>query len=332
MAAQKRHIAIDIGSSKTKIYIEKLGIVFNEATLVAVDNNNHKVVAVGDEAKKLIGKLATNVFIKYPMKNGIITDMVICRLFLMHVLNKYKNEIKGGIVTLACPVSVTKIEKEALVTAIKKLGVTFVDVQNDIKLAALGAGINVTTVSAQLCLDIGGGKTTAGIISYNETLTTNLSKIGGNTIDFEIIKLLRQKNQISIGEITAENIKNTIGALVKNKKPLTMTTYGYDLTTGMPSEISLSEDNISKIIISTFNNITVLVTSVLEESQNEIAVDIIRNGLVVTGGVANISGIKYFLETYFEIPVFIAKKCSTAVIDGAIAYKNKTFELAEKST
>lgn len=329
-AKQKTHVAIDIGTSKTRIYVERLGVIFDEATVLAVDYKTKKVVAVGDQAKKFIGKLSGSVSIKYPLKRGVITDMTILRTFLAHVLQKHKNDIKDSIVTLACPISVTSFERESLVSTIKELGVAFVDVQDDIKLAVLGAGFDILKSDAFLCLDIGSGKSTVGIVSYNETVISKWSKIGGSSIDLEIVKYLKAKKQLSVGDITAETIKNTVGSLIKNKNVLKTTAYGYNMTSGLPSNIEISEDDLSKIIVNAFNNLTLLITSALEDAPNEVAGDVIKNGLIVTGGVAQFPGVKYFFEEYFEIPVFVAKSSGNCVINGAIAYKAESFKHAEK--
>ncbi|ARU90885.1 cell shape determining protein MreB [Spiroplasma clarkii] len=327
-AKQKTHVAIDIGTSKTRIYIEKLGMVFDEATIMAMDYKTKKVVAVGDAAKKFVGKLSKNILIKYPLKRGVISDMSILRLFLAHILQKNKNDIKDSIVTLACPISVTSFERDSLITTIKGLGVYYVDVQDDIKLAVLGAGFNIHKSDAYLCLDIGAGKSTVGIISFNETVISKWSKIAGNSIDLEIIKYLKAKKQMAVGEISAEALKNAVGSLIKNKNPLKTAVYGYNMNSGLPTNTEINEDDISKIIVSAFNNLTALITSALEEAPNEVAGDVIKNGLIITGGVAQIPGVKFYFEDYFEIPVTVAKGASNAVINGAIAYKSDSFAYA----
>ena len=328
---QKRHLAIDIGTSKTRIYIDNLGIIYNEATLIALDYKTKKIVAVGDEAKKFVGKLSGTLQLKYPMKKGVISDMALLKLFLSNILKKYKEEIKDSIVTLACPTSLTEVERNSLIKAIKELGVYFVSVEDDIKLALLGAGVDITKSAGRLCLDIGAGKATAAIISSNETITSKWSKAAGNVIDSEIIKFLKAKKQILVGDITAEQIKNTISSLTKTKNPLKMMAYGYDLNSGMPRNVELSDKDISKLILAAFSNLTNLITSVLEESPNELAGDVIKNGLYITGGMGNTHGIKFFFEDFFEIPANIVRNFATATIDGAIAHKNLTIKKIEDS-
>ncbi|QGS52458.1 rod shape-determining protein [Spiroplasma tabanidicola] len=326
---QKTHVAIDIGTSKTKIHIERIGMVFNESTILAIDWKTNKVLAIGDSAKKFVGKLSGTLQLKYPMKRGVITDMNMLKKFLLTILNKYAAEIKDSIVTLACPTSVTELERSSLIKSIKELGVFYVNAEDDVKLALYGAGVDVYKTVANLCLDLGAGKSTAGIVVSGETIQSKWTKIAGNTIDQEIIKQIKTKEQMLVGEITAEQIKNTVCTLVKSKNMLKLTAYGYDLNSGLPKEFEISENDVSKLLIASFGSITSIVTNVLEGSPNEIAGDVIRNGIVVTGGLAKIPGIKSFLEDFFEIPVKIANNCLTATIDGAVKHKDLTIQKYE---
>ncbi|AOG61091.1 cell shape determining protein MreB [Spiroplasma helicoides] len=326
---QKKHVAIDIGTNKTKIHIEGLGMVFNQSTLMALDYKSKKVIALGDDAKKFVGKLSGTLQLKYPVRRGIITDLSVLKLFLKSILANYSNDIKDSVVTVACPTSLTQLERQSIVKAIKELGVYYVNTEDDVKLALIGAGADAYETTAFLCLDLGAGKSTAAIISSGETIQSRNSKVSGNSIDMDIAKFLKSKSQLMIGDITAEQIKNSIASLIKAKTPLKTTAYGYDLTTGMPKDFELSDEDISKIILSGFGNLTTLITNVLEGAPSEIAGDVIRNGLYVTGGVAKISGVKAFFEDFFEIPVILSKNCATATIDGAVAHKTRTFQKIE---
>ncbi|QBQ08214.1 rod shape-determining protein MreB [Spiroplasma gladiatoris] len=326
---QRTHVAIDIGTSKTKIHIDKIGMVFNESTILALDWKSNKVLAIGDAAKKFVGKLSGTLQLKYPMKRGVITDMAMLKKFLLTILSKHSSELKDSIVTLACPTSVTELERSSLIKSIKDLGVFYVNAEDDVKLALYGAGIDVYKTVGNLCLDLGAGKSTAGIVVNGETIQSKWTKIAGNTIDQEIIKQIKSKEQMLVGEITAEQIKNTVSSLVKNKTPLKLTAYGYDLTSGMPKDFEINENDVSKLLLAAFGSITSLVTSVLEGSPNEIAGDVVRNGIIVTGGVGKIPGIKPFLEDFFEIPVKIANNCLTATIEGAIKHKELTIKKYE---
>ncbi|AGR41679.1 rod shape-determining protein [Spiroplasma taiwanense] len=325
----RKHIAIDIGTSKTRIYIEGLGIVFNEASLIATDYKTKKIIAIGNTAKNFIGKLNGSLQIKYLLKKGTVTDLNLLKVFLFYILRKYENEIKGSVVTLACPTSLTSLERKSLIDSIKSLGVFYINVEDDIKLALYGAGVDITKPEGYLCLDMGAGKTTAGIIVTGGTINSKWTKAAGISIDNEIIKYLKSKHGMMIGELTAEAVKISIASLIKMKQPLKTKAYGYDLGSAMPKELELSDTEISKVLLATFGNITDTITSLLEEAPNEVAGDIIKNGLFITGGLSNVHGVKTFFENFFEIPVKIPKNSNTAVIDGAIAHKELTMKKIE---
>ncbi|ALD66914.1 rod shape-determining protein [Spiroplasma cantharicola] len=325
----KRHIAIDIGTSKTRIFIEKLGMVFNEASLIAIDYKTKKVISVGDATKKFVGKLSGTMQIKSLLKRGILTDMNLLKKFLSTILSKYEEEVKSSVVTLACPISMSDIERRALIESIKSLGVSHVVIEDDIKLALLGAGYNIYGSDSYMCLELGAGKATIGLVNNGETINYKWTKACGEAIDQEIIKVLKTKEGILIGDVTAEAIKIAVGSVLKNKEPLKTKAYGYDLNSSRPREIEVEDKDISKLILSVFGNITNTITALLEETQSEIAGDIIKNGLIITGGLARIPGVKLFFENFFEIPVIVAKNSSTATIEGAIMHKEKTFDIIE---
>ncbi|AGR42549.1 rod shape-determining protein [Spiroplasma diminutum] len=326
----RKHIAIDIGTSKTRIFIEQLGMVFNEASLIAQDYNTRKVIAIGDQAKKFVGKLSGAMQIKSLLKRGVLTDINLLKQFLSTVLSKYEDEVKNSVVTLACPISMPLLERKALIEAVKSIGASNVIVEDDIKLALLGAGFDIFTSNSLMCLDLGAGKTTVGVVNNGETINFKWSKASGEVIDQEIIKHLKSKEGILLGDISAEAVKIAVGTIIKTKEPLKTKAYGYDLNSSRPKEIEVQDKDISKIILSVFGNITTTITSLLEETQSEVAGDIIKNGLIITGGLAKIPGVKLFFENFFEIPVTVAKNCSTSTIEGAIMHKDKTFDIIEE--
>ncbi|AKX34713.1 cell shape determining protein MreB [Spiroplasma litorale] len=321
-----KHIAIDIGTYKTRIFIDGLGIIFNQASLVAVDYKLNKIIAYGDNAKKYIGILSGNLKVVKLVKKGVVTNIELLKSFLGYTLTKHKELLKTAYVTLACPVDLTGLERNSLIDAIKSLGVAFVKVEDDIKLALLGAGIDISSSDGWLCLDIGCGKTTIAMISTDTTVASSTSKFGGAIIDDEVIKYLKAKKSIVVGEKTAEAVKIGVACLLKPKETLKVKAYGYDITSAMPREIEITDSDIIKIIQFSFGNLADTVISLIEKLSNESAIDVIKNGIVVTGGLASIHGVKTFFEKYFEIPVRIAKNSASAVIDGAIAHKEKTLK------
>ncbi|AKU80322.1 rod shape-determining protein [Spiroplasma turonicum] len=324
-----KHIAIDIGTYKTRVYVDGLGIIFNQASLMAVDYKINKVIAYGDNAKKYIGILNGNLKVIKLVKRGVVTNLDLLKNYLNYTLSKHKEILKTAYVTLACPVNLTELERNSLIEAIKSLGVAHVKVEDDIKLALMGAGIDISGPEGYLCLDIGCGKTTIALVSTNTTIASKTSKYAGAIIDEEIIKFLKAKKSVIVGEKTAEAVKIGVACLLKPKETLKVKAYGYDLTSALPKELEINDNDIIKIVQFVFGNLADTVTSLIEELSNESAIDVIKNGIIVTGGLASIYGIKTFFEKYFEIPVKVARNASSAVIDGAIAHKETTIKSLE---
>ncbi|AHF61552.1 hypothetical protein P344_07050 [Spiroplasma mirum ATCC 29335] len=321
----RKFIAIDLGTTNSIAYIGGRGIIYNEASVMAYETGTKKLVSLGENARKLIGKTHDKIEIYTPLRNGAITDLRIAEEFIQHIGNRAKVQDvwKDSIVLIACPKSVTELERRAMVEMCKHLGADLVQVEEDTLMAALGAGANIFAPKGTFILDIGGGKTSAGIISAGGIVVSKSIKIAGNYIDEEILKYIRAKHTISIGVITAEQIKKQIGSLYKGKETKKMVIFGRDVVTGMPKETEILDSEIRKLLISIFSSITQLVTDILESTPAELAGDAVMNGLLVSGGCALISGLKEFLESYFQIPVKIAKNPQTAVIDGCIAYEKE---------
>ena len=321
----RKFIAIDLGTTNSIAYIGGRGIIYNEASVIAYETGTKKLVALGEDARKLIGKTHDKIEIYTPLRNGAITDLRIAEEFIQHIGNRAKVQDvwKGSIVLIACPKSVTELERQAMVEMCKHLGADLVQVEEDTLMAALGAGANIFAPKGTFILDIGGGKTSTGIISAGGIVVSKSIKIAGNYIDEEILKYIRAKHTISIGVVTAEQIKKQIGSLYKGKETKKMVIFGRDVVTGMPKETEILDSEIRKLLISIFSSITQLVTDILESTPAELAGDAVMNGLLVSGGCAQINGLKEFLESYFQIPVKIAKNPKTAVIDGCIAYEKE---------
>ncbi|WP_338972214.1 rod shape-determining protein [Spiroplasma endosymbiont of Panorpa germanica] len=333
MAKQKKErkfIAMDFGSHSTRIYIEGLGIVFDEATVMALNTKTKKIVAIGNEASKLVGKINHSTMLEYPFKNGVIASIDILKEFLNAALGKYQDDLVGAIMLIACPLSVTNLERKALVELVKKLGAYYVQTEDDVKMAALGAGYDIFEPSGILSLDIGAGKATAGAISADGVISYKWTKVAGNALDEEIVKYIRARYNMEVGAVTGEKVKINIGTLIKTKNPLKIKVFGREVVSGMPKEIVLTDSEISKLVQVAFGNLTTLITGVLEDTPNELAGDIIRNGIIVTGAMSGIQGVKDFFEDFFEIPVKVAKNSATAVIDGAVLYKKRLYQQMEE--
>ncbi|MFJ1522306.1 rod shape-determining protein [Spiroplasma sp. ald] len=323
--APRKFIAIDLGTTNSIAYVAGRGIIFNEASVMAYEIGTKKLIALGDDAKKLIGKTHDKIEIYSPLRNGAVTDLTIAEEFIQQIGKKAKvtDLWKNAIVLIACPKNVTDLEKQAIIKMCKNIGADFVKIEEDSLMAALGAGENIFAPKGTFILDIGGGKSSCAIISAGGIVESKSIKTAGNYIDEEILKYIRAKHTISIGVVTAEQIKKQIGSLYKTKENKKMIIFGRNVVTGMPKEAEILDSEIRKLLISIFSSITQLITEVLEKTLAELAGDAVANGILVTGGCGQIAGIKEFLSDYFQIPVRVAKNAETSVIDGCIAYEKK---------
>jgi rod shape-determining protein MreB len=322
----KKHMVVDFGTASTRVYIEGKGIVFNEASVIAVNTKTKKIVAIGEDAKKCLGKQSKYIRVHTLQSNGVIVDIRMFVLFLGEVFKKYTEIIKSTYVTLACPPGLTPVEKTALIKSIESLGCFFVDPQDASKLGLYGTGVDITKPDGRLVLDMGAGKVTCGMVSSNEVVVQKSLKIGGNYLDNEIMKTLKADLKIAVGEVTAEKVKNAVATALKTKKGLSVKIYGYDVTSMMPTDKDVTEDDLQEVMKKAIYQITSLVTTVLEESPSELSEDIIKNGIVVVGNFAKLNGLKVYMEDFFEVPITIAKNCGTAVLDGGIKYRDLSRE------
>ncbi|WP_338969743.1 rod shape-determining protein [Spiroplasma endosymbiont of Labia minor] len=326
----KKYVAIDFGTSATRVYIQGLGVVFNEPTIYAWDIKTRKIIAAGLDAKRMIGKHNSSIKIERPIVGGVVASIETLKIFFAEILKKYEDKLQDSIICIACSLSVTSLERKALIDFARHLGAYYVQVVDDVLLAGLGAGINVNEPEGVLVLDIGAGKATAATIASGDVVSYKWTRTAGAVMDQEIIKFIRTKHNLAIADSFGEQLKIKIGTLVKSKMPLKEKILGIEVLSGLPKEIYLTDTELTKILQLSYNNITSLITQLLEETPSELTIDILRNGITVTGGMGKLNGTKDFLEEYFEIPVKIAKNCLTTVIDGAIAYEKQVRKELER--
>lgn len=318
-------IAINLGTKNTSIYVSGRGIIYNQPSIMALETQSLKLIAIGNEASTLIGKIHDNITLVRPLKNAIITDLKIVEDFLknLFIKNNTVDILKGAIVLIACSNSITQLERNSLEKLCYKLGAKFVQTEEDTKMAALGAGCAIFAPKGTLVVDIGAGKTGVSVISANGVIISKFNKTAGNYIDEELLKYVRSKHTISVGIVTTEQIKKQIGSLYKGKDAKKMTIYGRDIVTGMPKETEITDTEIRKLLISVYSGISQLITEVLEKTPAELAGDVVLNGMIITGAAALLAGTKEYFEDFFQIPVKVAKNASTATIDGMIAYEKE---------
>jgi rod shape-determining protein MreB len=314
-----KDIGIDLGTANVLIYIKGQGIVLNEPSVVAIDSETKKPLAVGNDANEMLGRTPGKVKAIKPMKDGVIADFEITEIMLNHFIKKVngKNFFSRPRILICCPSNITQVEKNAIKEAAERTGAKKVFLAEEPKVAAIGAGMDISKPSGNMVIDIGGGTTDIAILSLGGIVTNTSIKIAGNTFDNDIAKYIKDKYKLLVGERTAEEIKKTIGTVFSGTKKEKMEVRGRDLVTGLPHTITMTSEEVEEALREDVYVIVRAVKSVLEQTPPELAADIIDKGIVLTGGGAMIKGFPELLSHELKVPVFIADSPLTCVAEGA---------------
>ena len=327
-----RDIGIDLGTANVLIYIKGQGIVLNEPSVVAVETDTKKVIAVGKEANEMIGRTPGKIKAIKPMKDGVIADFELTEIMLNEFINKVKARrlFTRPRVLICCPINITPVEKTAIIEAAERTGARKVYIEEEPKVAAIGAGMDITKPVANMVLDIGGGTTDIAVLSMNGIVSSSSVRIAGNAMDKDIIKYIREKYKLLIGDVTAEDIKINFSNVFKPNKKEKRTVKGRNLITGLPSTIEITQEEVKEALSESLNKIIFSTKKVLEDTPPELSADIVEKGVILTGGGALLNGLIELLEEELTIPVLIAETPLTCVAEGTGVLLNNIKLLEEK--
>ena len=313
-----KDIGIDLGTANVLIYVKGQGIVLNEPSIVAIDAETKKPLAVGQEAREMFGRTPGTVKAIRPMKDGVIADFEITEIMLNNFIKKIngKSFFSRPRILICCPSNITQVEKNAIKEAAERTGARKVFLEVEPKVAAIGAGMDISKPSGNMVIDVGGGTTDIAILSLGGIVTSSSIKIAGNVFDADIVKYIKDKYKLLVGERTAEDIKFSIGSVFPGSRNEQMEVKGRDLVTGLPHTITLTSDEIEEALRESVYTIIHAAKNVLEQTPPELAADIIDKGIVVTGGGALIHGFDELLSHELKVPVFIAESPLTCVVEG----------------
>ena len=313
-----KDIGIDLGTANVLIFVKGQGIVLNEPSVVAVDSETKTVLAVGNDAKAMLGRTPGKINAIKPMKDGVIADFELTELMLNNFIKKIncKNLFSRPRILICCPSNITQVEKNAIKEAAEKTGAKKVFIEEEPKVAAIGAGIDISKPTGSMVIDIGGGTTDIAVLSLGGIVNSISIKTAGNAFDTQIMKYIKNKYKLLIGERTAEDIKVTIGTIHNNKKKDKMEIRGRDITTGLPKSITISSEEIKEALSDSVNDRVHNVKLILEMTPPELSSDIIDKGIVLTGGGALLDGLDSFLEEKLKVPIYIASNPLTCVAEG----------------
>ena len=313
-----RDIGIDLGTANVLIYLKGKGIVLNEPSIVVIDTETKRVIAVGEEAKEMLGKTPGKIKAIKPMKDGVIADFELTEIMLNEFIKKAKARrvISRPRILICCPTNITQVEKNALREAAERTGARKVYIEEEPKVAAIGAGMDISKPTANMVSDIGGGTTDIAILSLNGIVESSSLKIAGNTLDNDIIRYIRDKYKVLIGENTAEDIKINFTNIYKPNKKEKKEVRGRDLITGLPKAIFISQDETKIALEDSIKKMVKSIKNVLEQTSPELSADIVEKGVILTGGGSLLTGLVEYLEEELTIPVLIAETPLTCVAEG----------------
>ena len=313
-----RDIGIDLGTANVLIYIKGKGIVLNEPSIVVIDTETKRVIAVGSEANDMLGRTPGKVKAIRPLKDGVIADFELTEIMLNSFIKKIKarNLFARPRILICCPTNITPVEKNAIREAAERTGARKVYIEEEPKVAAIGAGMDISKPTANMVLDIGGGTTDIAILSMNGIVSSQSVRIAGNALDQDIIKYIRDKYKLLIGEKTAEEIKINFANVYHPSKKEKLEIRGRNLITGLPNAIEITQDETKEALMDSLTRMIKAVKSVLEQTPPELSADIVEKGVILTGGGALLTGLVELLEEELTIPVLIAETPLTCVVEG----------------
>ena len=310
-------IGIDLGTATVIAYIKGKGIVLREPSVVAVDKNTGNVLAVGQEARRMLGRTPGNIVATRPLKDGVISDYTVTEKMLKYFINKIgAKSIFAPRIMICIPSQVTEVEKKAVIDAASQAGARKVYLIEEPIAAAIGAGIDISKPCGNMIVDIGGGTTDIAVISLGGSVVSSSLKVAGDKFDEAVIKYIKRKHNVIIGERTAEELKVNIGCVYPKIQDVEMDIRGRDLGTGLPKTLTISSSEMMEALIEPAMMIVDAVHSVLEKTPPELVADISDKGIYMTGGGALIDGLDKLLEEITGINVMIAQDTVSCVALG----------------
>lgn len=310
-------IGIDLGTATVIAYVKGKGIVLREPSVVAVDKNSGDVLAVGQEARRMLGRTPGNIVATRPLREGVISDYTVTEKMLKHFINKVCGKfIFAPRIMICIPSQVTEVEKRAVIDAASQAGARKVYLIEEPISAAIGAGIDISKPCGNMIVDIGGGTTDIAVISLGGSVVSTSLKVAGDKFDEAIVKYIKKKHNVMIGERTAEDLKVNIGCVYPKIQDMEMDIRGRDLTTGLPKTITVFSSEMLEALIEPAMMIVDAVHSVLERTPPELASDISDKGIYMTGGGCLVDGLDKLLQEKTGINVMIAEDAISCVALG----------------
>ena len=315
-------IGIDLGTASILVYIRGKGVVLKEPSVVAFDRDTNRIKAIGEEARLMLGRTPGNIVAVRPLRQGVISDYTVTEKMLKYFIQKAvgKRMFRKPRISVCVPSGVTEVEKKAVEDATLQAGARDVAIIEEPIAAAIGAGIDISRPCGNMIVDIGGGTSDIAVISLGGTVVSQSIKIAGDDFDEAIVRFMRKKHNLLIGERTAEDIKIKIGTAYRRPQVETMDVRGRNLVTGLPKTVTVTSEETEEALRETTSQIVEAVHSVLENTPPELAADVADRGIVLTGGGALLRGLEELIEEKTGINTMTAEEPMTAVAIGTGKY------------
>lgn len=302
-------IGIDLGTANILVYVKDKGIVLNEPSVVALDKSNNRILAVGAEARDMLGRTPQGIVAVRPLKEGVIANYTITQKMLEYIINKVAGKsffFKPRVMT-CIPIHITSVEKRAVLEATIQAGVSKTYLIEEPLAAALGAGLDIMVPSGKMVVDIGGGTTDVAILSLGGVVDSDSVRIGGDKFDESIVRYVKKEYNVLIGDATGETIKTTIADVHPEGEVKTMSVRGRDAVNGLPTTVTVSSGDVRKALEEPLESLLGKIRSVLEKCPPELSADIVDNGIYLTGGGALLGGLPRLIQEDTGIRVFVAE-------------------------
>jgi len=313
------NIGIDLGTANTLVYLQGKGIVVNEPSVVAINKKTGQVVAVGADAKRMLGRTPGHLSAVRPLVDGVVSDFEATQEMISYLMNRAQassRKLLGPRAVIGVPSGITNVEIRAVRDAAMNAGAREVYIIEEPMAAALGARLPVREATGSMVVDMGGGTTDIAVVSLGGIVRSKNLRIAGDKLNNDIMSYVRSEFKVLIGEKTAEDVKIAIGSLVASSSPLEAVVRGRDLITGLPREIVLTDSDVREAISQSIDTLIESVREVLETTPPEVLSDIIRSGIYLVGGGALLRGLDVLLAEWSKVPVFVADDPLTAVVRG----------------
>lgn len=313
-----RKLGIDLGTTNVLVYVPGKGIVINEPCVVALGTSDNRVMAIGEDAKKMLGRTPESIIASRPLKDGVIANYKITQAMLKFFVDKLGGRVRlfRPDIMIAIPAGVTSTERRAVVDACIAAGAKNAYIIKEPVAAALGAGIPIATPTGHMVIDIGGGTSEVAVIALGDIVASTSVRVAGNKMDQAITNYIRKKYNLAIGDQTAEDIKIKIGSAQPLKKELTMEVSGCNTITGLPESIIIKSSDVVAAVKDVLNEIISAVKSVLQKTPPELASDVMDKGIIMTGGGAKLREFDQLLSKVTGVPCELAEESELCVVKG----------------